>query len=244
MTILSPLDQELAQVQLDIVDGSHILVQHGVLDAFGHVSARHPHSADRFLLSRRLAPALITQSDIREFGLNGELVHQDGTPTFLERYIHSAIYRARPDVQAIVHSHAPSSLAFSVVPSRPLRPICHVCGFLGGGVPLFEIRDVAGDATDLLISNAALGDALATRLGQSNLVLMRGHGSTVVADTVRRAVYRAVLTETNARVQANAHSLGEANFLTDAEAEAAEKTAPLQVERTWEVWRAAVTDGC
>lgn len=214
-----------------------------MLDAFGHVSARHPQRPDRFLLPRRVPPSLVTAEDIREFTLEGALAEPDGTPVFIERFIHSEIYAARPDVQAIIHAHAPASVTFSVLADQPLRAICHTCGFLGTGVPRFEIRNVAGTATDLLIRNRELGRALALCLGGHAVVLMRGHGCTAVGGSVAQAVYRAVYTETNARIQSAAGAIGAATFLTLEEAEAAEATAALQAERCWQAWTEEIAGG-
>jgi len=136
----------------DLVDANHILFNEGVLDAFGHVSIRHPENSERFLLARNMAPGLVTLDDILTFNLDGSPIDADGRPVYLERFIHGEIYRARPDVMAVVHSHSPSVVPFSAVKSTPLRPMCHMSGFLGAGAPIFEIRDTAGSATDLLIS--------------------------------------------------------------------------------------------
>src|SRR5438132_8493513 len=143
-------DARVSELKAELVTANKVLVRYGVVDAFGHVSARHPARADRFLMSKRMAPGLVGAGDIREFGLDGELIDKTGEPVFLERFIHSAIYAARPDVHSVVHSHSSTIVAFSVS-DQPLRPICHVCGFLRahekGGVPVFEIRESAGDAT-------------------------------------------------------------------------------------------------
>jgi len=233
---MQPLTPE-AVVQ-DLVDANHILFHQGIVDAFGHVSARHPARADRFLLARNIAPALVTAADIVELDIaSGEAVAPDPPRLYLERHLHSEIYKARPDVHAIVHSHSPAVLPFGVVRGLRLRPICHMAGFLGAGPPLFEIRDVAGEASDLLIRNPALGAALARSLGDARVVLMRGHGSTVVAASVRVAVYRAVYTELNAKLLLQALPLGEVNALTEAEADATRSTNEGQVERPWALWK-------
>lgn len=219
-----------------LVLANRILVHREVLDGFGHVSARHPSDPGRFLLARRIAPALVQAGDILEFGMDGEPVGS-GQPVFLERYIHSSIYAARPDVMSVVHSHSPAMVALSVVRGVPLRAVCHTCGFLGEGVPLFEIRDRSGDATDLLIRGPGLGDDLAAALGEASVVLMRGHGFTATGKSVEQAVYRAVYSEVNARIQSSAAMLGDVTYLSRAEASAAEETGELQVERTWAYWR-------
>jgi ribulose-5-phosphate 4-epimerase/fuculose-1-phosphate aldolase len=221
----------------ELVTANRILFQQGVLDAFGHVSARHDKRADRFLLARNLAPALVTEADILEFDLGGDPVSAHGRAVYLERFIHGELYRARPDVMAVVHSHSPAVVPFGIVRDVPLRPVCHLCGFLGESAPVFEIRDVAGEASDLLIRDRRLGAALAGSLGSAAVVLMRGHGSTAVGTSLREVVYRAVYTEVNARLQADALRLGAVNYLTAGEAATAAASAETQVDRAWDLWR-------
>jgi len=226
----------------ELVDANHILFQQGIVDAFGHVSARSAQRADRFLMSRNLAPGEVSAADILEYAVeDGEPVRADAPRGYLERWIHSEIYKARPDVMAVVHSHSPAVLPFAITRGARLRPVCHMGGFLGGaaeGPPLFEIRDVAGESTDLLIRNRELGAALARTLGRARVVLMRGHGSTVVAESVRVAVYRAVYTEVNAKLLLQALPLGEVQALTPGEAEATRITNEGQVDRPWNLWKA------
>jgi ribulose-5-phosphate 4-epimerase/fuculose-1-phosphate aldolase len=226
------------QLIQDLVDANRILFDQGIVDAFGHVSARHDRDAARFLLARNVAPGQVTAADILEYRVDGaEPVRPDAPRGYLERHIHSEIYKARPDVMAVVHHHAPEVLPFCVAQGARLRAVCHMGGFLGGGPPLFEVRDVAGDASDLLIRNAALGAALARCLGPERVVLMRGHGSTVVAESVRVAVYRAVYTVVNARLLLQALPLGEVSALTPGEAEATRIATEGQVERPWNLWK-------
>ena len=153
---------------------------------------------------------------------------------YLERYIHSEIYQARPDVMAVVHNHSPAVLPFTIARGARLRAACHMCGFLGAdGPPLFEIRDPAGEASDLLIRNRALGAAL----GQARVVLMRGHGCTVVAESLEVAIYRAVYTEVNARLLLQALPLGGVDTLTPGEADATRVTNEGQAARPWNRWK-------
>ena len=220
----------------DITVASRILFRHGIVDAFGHVSARHPDRSDHYLLSRSLAPASIEADDVMIFGPDDEATGDTRRP-YLERFIHGAIYRARPDVNAIVHSHSPSVIPFGVVSGVRLRPVFHMCGFLGSGAALFEIRDARGAGTDMLIRDHGLGRALASALGEASVVLMRGHGATIVADSVRLAVYRAIYTELNAKLQCRAIAMGgEINFLNRAEAIAAAETNEGQLDRAWDLW--------
>src|SRR5829696_7978157 len=180
----------------DLVVGNRILYDQQVMDGYGHVSARDPRDPNRFLMSRARAPGLVTAADIMVFGLDGEPIKDDGRPIYSERFIHSEIYRARPDVNSVVHTHSPTVVPFSVT-NEPLRPIR--AGFFYPEVPVFDTRDTAG-WTDLLISNQALGKALAEKLGNNSVVLLRGHGNAVVGATVRDAVYRAYYTEANAKL--------------------------------------------
>lgn len=236
-----PADPALVQ---DLVTANHILCDQGVLDAFGHVSARHDKYPDRFLLARNMAPALVAAEDIVEFDLDGAPLNAAGRAVYLERFIHAEIYKARPDVIAVVHSHSPSVVPFSVAKNTPLRALCHMAGFIGTGAPVFEIRDFAGDASSLLITNNGLGNALAKTLGEKALVLMRGHGSTVVADSLRKVVYRAVYTEVNARTQAEAARLGEVTYLSEGEVEATVRTIETQVFRAWDFWKQKAASTC
>jgi ribulose-5-phosphate 4-epimerase/fuculose-1-phosphate aldolase len=220
----------------ELVTANHILYDQGVLDAFGHVSVRHPEHPDRFLLARNMAPGLVQAQDIIEFDLDGNPFNAAGRAIYLERFIHSEIYKARPDVVAVVHSHSPSVVPFSVSRTSPLRATCHMAGFIGTAAPVFEIRDHAGDANSLLITNNELGHALSKSLGERSLVLMRGHGSTVVADSLRRAVYRAVYTEMNAQIQSAAQQLGEVTFLSEGEIAETVRVIETQVGRAWDFW--------
>jgi len=222
----------------DLVDANRILFHQRIVDAFGHVSARHDTRGDRFLLARSVAPSQVTAADIVEYDVaTGEAVAADAPRPYLERYIHSEIYKARPDVMAVVHNHSPAVLPFGIVRGARLKPACHMSGFLGAGPPVFEIRHSAGDASDLLIRNRELGAALAQTLGEERVVLMRGHGCTVVAESVRVVVYRAVYTELNARLLLQALPMGEVEYLTLEEADATRTTNEAQVDRPWNLWR-------
>lgn len=225
-----------SQLLADLAIANRILFNHGVVDGFGHVSVRHDKADDRFLLSRNLAPAQVRTTDIVEFDLDGHPVNAGGRRIYLERFIHSEIYRARPDVIAIVHSHAHAVVPFGVAKGAALRALWHMSGFLGSDVPVFEIRDVAGDATDLLISSPELGAALAQSLGAAPVVLMRGHGATVVGPSLKLAVFRAVYTQLNAELQMHAQSLGDITFLSEGEAAATTETNSGQVDRAWNLW--------
>ena len=226
----------------DLVAANHILFRQGVVDGFGHVSARHDKDPNRFLLSRNMAPGLVTAADIMEFDLDCNAVDPRGRAAYLERFIHCAVYRARPDVKAVVHSHSPSVIPFGVS-STPLKPVYHMSAFLGGATPVFEIREAGGPATDLLIRNKDLGAALAGTLGASPVVLMRGHGATIVGASLPQVVFRAVYTETNARLEAEALRLGPVTFLNEQEAANAAAVIDGQIGRAWELWKMKALEG-
>ena len=221
----------------DLVSANHILAKEGVVDGFGHVSVRDERDPTRFLLSRSLAPARVSARDVMEFGLDGEPLKPRGRKPYLERYIHSEIYRARPDVVAVVHSHSPSVIPFGVT-GTALRPVFHMSGFLGAGTPVFEIRESGGPATDMLIRDRKLGAALARSLGGAPFALMRGHGSVAVGATLKQVVFRAIYAEVNARLQSEALRLGAINYLNDAEAANAARTNDSVIDRPWELWLA------
>jgi ribulose-5-phosphate 4-epimerase/fuculose-1-phosphate aldolase len=222
----------------ELVNANHILYAQRVVDAFGHVSVRDDRDPEAFLLARNMAPSLVRRPDLMRCSFDGTVRDGDGRAPYLERFIHGSIYRARPDVGAVVHSHAPSVIPFGIVREAPLRPVWHMSAFLGDDVPVFEIRDAVGDASDLLVRDAATGDALARALGGGNAVLMRGHGATVVGRDVREAVFRAVYLALNAQLQADAMRLGTVAYLSPREAQTATRTIATQIERAWNLWTA------
>jgi ribulose-5-phosphate 4-epimerase/fuculose-1-phosphate aldolase len=224
------------QLAEDLVAASRILAQHEVLDAYGHVSARSDKRPDRFVISRSLAPALVTAADLMELDVDSEPLPGDKRKGFLERYIHGEIYRARPEVMAVVHSHSASVIPFGATKTR-LRPIYHMGSFLWSGTPVFEIRDEKKD-NDLLIRDRPLGHALAKTLGKCSCVLMRGHGMTVIGDSVPEAVFRAIYTEMNARLQLQASQLeGPIEFLSEEEGRRSTASNRSTLERPWELWK-------
>jgi ribulose-5-phosphate 4-epimerase/fuculose-1-phosphate aldolase len=226
---LSPPQDSLID---DLVLANKILHRYGIVDGYGHVSARLDSNAGNFLLSRSKAPALIERTDIRVHDFSGAM-HGDGAP-YLERFIHSEIYKARPDVHSIVHSHSQGSIIFGVT-GRRLRPIYHMSGFLGSGSPIFDIGDVMGDS-DLLVSSPELGGALATTLAGQSCALMRGHGMTVVGASIQEAVFRAVYTEKNAQMQLQAGRDGDIKYLSPGEAELTAALMARSIDRTWQLW--------
>ncbi len=227
-----------AKLVENLVYANRILYDQGVLDGFGHVSARSSEDPSHFLMARSMAPGLVTSGDILEYDSNGEPIDPRGRRVYIERYIHAAIYRARPDVMAIVHSHSPEIIPFSVT-GTVLRPIYHMSAFLGSGAPIFDIHDAAGD-TDMLIRNNQLGDALAKSLGKSAVVLMRGHGFVAVGNSVPQAVFHAIYTQINGRLQLEASQLGPVKFLSPGEAAKAAVSVDAVVSRPWELWKARI----
>ncbi len=238
-TAANPVPGPDAAVIDDIVIGSRVLADFGVLDGFGHVRARHPTNLNHFLMARSLAPALVTADDIMEFDLDGNAVDPRGRSLFLERFIHSEIYRARPDVMSVVHTHSPGVIPFTVS-QVALRPVFHNAAFLAAGAPVWDIRKEFGE-TDMLVSNAAIGKALAQTLGDKAVVLMRGHGDVTVGPSAKLAVFRAYYTDVNARLQSQAVALGgEVNYLTPQEGAKADAVNLVVLDRIWNLWKMRV----
>jgi len=222
----------------DLVYANRILYNQDVLDGFGHVSGRSEKDPNHFFMARSMAPGLVTSGDIMEYDREGEPIAARGRNSYTERYIHAAIYRVRPDVKAVVHSHSPDVIPYSVS-GVTLRPVYHNTAFLRLGAPVFDSQKEFGD-TDMLIRDNKLGDALAKTLGNSGVVLIRGHGFVAVAYSTQVAVYRAIYTQLDARVQAQAMKLGEVKFLTPSEAEKAQAITEGTSGRPWELWKARV----
>lgn len=221
----------------DLVAANRILVAQGVLDAYGHVSIRDPGNPNRYLMSRSLAPILVTAGDIMEYDLDSNPIDPQGRTSVLERFIHGEIYKARADVKAVIHSHSPAVIPFGIT-QVPLRPVYHQATFLYGGVPVWDVRNVAcPDAEAMLVRNGCLGKSLAAALGDRPVVLMRGHGDAVVGPDVQKAVRYAIYTEVNARLQAIAIGLGGPINYISAEEAAARAKAPSDFARAWEVWK-------
>jgi len=236
------------EITSDLAAASRILVDQGVFDAAGHVSARHPQDANRFLMPRSLAPELVMPNDIIELTLAGEPVDVNlsaslgasGPKPFIERHLHAAIYRRRPDVMAIAHGHSAAVIPFSLV-ATPMVATYHNAAFLAAGVPVFDIRDRFGE-TDIVISSAERGDALADALGDKSVLLLRAHGFVAVAPTIQDAVFRAIFTEVSARVQLQAASLGgPIAALSAEEGRKADAINLATVGRSWELWKRRVT---
>lgn len=227
---------EKADVLSDLVVANRILADQGVVDGYGHVSLRHPTNPGRFLISRWLAPELVTENDIMELDLTCHSVLGDQRKPYSERFIHGEIYRARWDVHAIVHTHAPSVVLMGVC-REPLLPIYHMSAFIGAGVPVFDIRKTAG-MTDMLVSDATRGSALAETLGNAAAALMRGHGGVTVGTSLSQAVARSVYLKINSELQI--HVLGRpVDFLAPEEARLAELRT-RDYPKDWEMWKRKV----
>jgi HCOMODA/2-hydroxy-3-carboxy-muconic semialdehyde decarboxylase len=224
-------------IALDLVVASRTLAHHGVIDAYGHASARSPANPGRYFMARSLAPELVTEADIVELDLDGNPVGGGDVPLYRERYIHGEIYKARADVKAIVHHHSPTVVPFACT-GHALRPIFHMAAFVGLGVPTWDIRD-AQLGSDMLVKTPFLGEHLARRLGPHPAVLMRGHGATVVGESLPVAVGRSIYLERNARMQLEATLLagagGKIVFMD--EAEVAANVAWQDYERPWNLWK-------
>lgn len=224
----------------DLAAASRILADQGVFDSAGHCSMRHPNAPDRFLMSRSLAPALIQAGDIMEFTLDCVACEARGRNGFLERYLHGEIYRARPDVMAIAHSHSATVIPFGLV-NAPMRAMYHNAAFLAAGVPVFDIREKFG-TTDIVVSTPEKGAALAEVLADKAVALLRAHGMVVVAPNLRAAVFRAVFTEVSARIQLQAAVLGGPLAALDRdEGELADKVNLATDTRAWELWKRRVS---
>jgi ribulose-5-phosphate 4-epimerase/fuculose-1-phosphate aldolase len=219
----------------DLVAANRILTQHGVLDAYGHVSARDPESPQHYWISRAMPPALVSAADIIACDLDNNPVRAGETRLFFERVIHGEIYKARPDVMAVLHNHSPSLIPFCNSDTR-LRPMVGNAAFLGEGAPVFDIRSV-DDEGDLNICTVAQARGLARALGQHWLVLLRGHGAVAVGQSIRQVVRHAILAESNARQQIQATLLGPVHFLTAGEIAFARRSKPKDPDRAWRLWK-------
>src|SRR5262245_29379812 len=223
----------------ELVTANRILARENVVDSFGHISVRHPDNPQRYLLSRSRAPDCIEAADIMEFTLDGTPVDAKGRAPYLERFIHGALYEARPDVMSVVHNHSESIIPFGVTKAK-LKPIFHMGASIGHEVPVWDSHDHFGD-TALLVEDMAMGRDLAKLMGPGTTALMRGHGATVVGRDVRHAVYISVYLEVNARLQKQAMDmvtgLGEVKFLTAGEVDkVASRTGSYGINRAWENW--------
>ena len=222
----------------DIVAAYRVLARFNIIDAYGHVSMRSDTDPNRYLLARSLAPELVTPDDIIEYDLDSTPLTDAGRESVRERFIHGEVYKARPDVMAVVHNHSPTVIPFSVT-GVPMRALFHMAAFIGDGLPNYEIRDVE-QGTDLLVKTRRLGEALAQTLGAYPAALMRGHGAVVVGENIARAVGRSVYLEMSAQMQLQSIALaGPGGSITYLDAaEVAASVPPQDYGRAWPMWRA------
>lgn len=224
----------------ELVVANRILANEDVVDAYGHVSVRNPEHPDRFFLAHSKSPAMVEAGDIVEHTLDGQALKPEQRPLYLERFIHAAIFEARPDVIAVVHAHAEDVLPFTI--TKPaLRPVIHSGAFIGAQVPVWDIADEFGDSTNLLVTNIAQGRGLAKKLGKHNVALMRGHGFAAAARSLIDVVRMSVYLPRNARVQFKAMQLGELKPLSDGEINARAggtgyKPQSPETQRAWQYW--------
>ena len=223
----------------DLVIANRILAQEDVVDAYGHVSMRHPDNPNRFLIARSVAPELVTADDIVELGLDGQPVREEKRTLYLERFIHAAIFEARPEVMAVVHAHAEDTLPFGIADATTLRPVIHSGSFIGNKVPVWDIADSFGD-TNLLVTNIEQGRDLAKCLADNNVALMRGHGFAAAGRSLIEVVRMSVYLPRNARALLRAKQLGGAiKYLSQGEIDARNRGySPYSTEtwRAWEYW--------
>lgn len=235
MSTIPPASPALVE---ELVVGNRILFHEKVVDGFGHISVRHDKDPSKYLMARMRVPGLVSADDIITYDLDSN-PQGDDRKSYNERFIHGEIYKARPDVQSVVHCHTRALLPFAVT-KVPLRPLSHVSGFLGTGVPVFDIREAAGGPTNMLVRDPKLGRALAQSLGDKNMVLMRGHGATLVGNSIKNAVFRAVYAAENAELQMEAMRLGEVMYLSPEEAvlgAEVNETNDTSLDRPWSAWK-------
>jgi HCOMODA/2-hydroxy-3-carboxy-muconic semialdehyde decarboxylase len=230
---------KLKDIIEELVTANRILANEGIVDSFGHVSVRHPDNKNRYLLSRARAPERIEASDILEFTLEGDPLDPKKAKTthapYTERFIHGAIYEMRPDVNAVVHNHSPSTIPFGITGNK-LKPLLHMCASIGHDVPLWDSHDKFGD-TALLVNSMAMGRDLAKRLGKGRTALMRGHGAVVAGSSIRHAVFISNYLELNAKLQMQAMAIGKIKYLYKGEVDAViARTGPYTLNRAWENW--------
>jgi ribulose-5-phosphate 4-epimerase/fuculose-1-phosphate aldolase len=232
-----------AEVIADLAAASRILAERGVVDGFGHVSMRHPDAPDRYLMARAIAPALVTPDDIIEYDLDSNPCNAEGRNSFIERYIHGEIYKVRPDINSVVHSHSPSVIPFGLVGAK-MQAMFHNAAFLAAGVPVFDISEKFG-ATDMLVRDCPKGVALAEALRDKDVALMRAHGSVACGPTLQTAVFRAVYTEVSARIQHWTVALsngGPIAALDEEEGRLADQPNQTAGMRAWDLWRRQVRE--
>ena len=220
----------------NIVVANHILANEEVVDAFGHISFRHPEDPEKYLLSRARAPELIEADDIVTYRLDGEAINAGDRRPYSERMIHGAIYEQRPDVNVVIHNHSYEVIPFAST-GTPLRPVTHTCAPIGGNIPVWDMRDKFGENNHLVVTMEQ-GHDLAAALGEGTIALMKRHGCVVTGATVEETVMKAIYLQVNAKLQLQAMQIGEPDYLTNIEIQecTAMQQAPISLDRAWEAW--------
>jgi HCOMODA/2-hydroxy-3-carboxy-muconic semialdehyde decarboxylase len=231
-----PEEMDLEAALGDLVIANRILANEGVIDAFGHVSIRHPARPDRYFLARSRSPELVERSDLMEFDLENRPIDPRDRTMYSERPIHGSTYKVRPDVTSVCHNHARSLVPFGVT-GISLRPIWHIAGCIGAEVPVWDVRDEFGD-TDLLVTTAPMGDSLARKLGPHRACLMRGHGAVVATHDLKATVFVSIYLMVNAALVKEARELGEVTYLSEGEVRFTEQMnfRARSQNRAWEYW--------
>ena len=221
----------------ELVIANHILYDQNAVDGYGHISVRNPTNPNTFFLARSVAPSTVKVEDIMEFDMSGKALNGDTRVAYGERFIHSGILKNRPDINSVIHGHAPPILPYGLT-GTTLKPVYHMSSFLGEGAPIFEIRNYAkpNPDTDMFVSNVDLGNALSQSMGLQYFVLMRGHGYAAGADSIKKAVFRAVYAIQNASIQGDAMKMGQVQYLTPGEASIAQETIEKTIGRPWQLW--------
>ena len=221
----------------ELVIANHILYDQNAVDGYGHISVRNPNNPNTFFLARSVAPSVVQVEDIMEFDMNGKALHGDTRVAYGERFIHSGILKNRPDINSVIHGHAAPILPYGLT-GTTLKPVYHMSSFLGEGAPIFEIRNFAkpNPDTDMFVSSVDLGNALSQTMGLQYFVLMRGHGYAAGADSIKKAVFRAVYAIQNASIQSEAMKMGQVQYLTPGEASISQETIEKTIGRPWQLW--------
>jgi len=220
-----------------LVVANRILAHEEVVDAFGHVSLRHPENPHHYIMSRSRAPELVDLEDLMEFELDGKIIDEQGRTPYGERFIHGAVMEARPEINAVVHNHAQEILPFSLT-DTPLKPMIHTASVIGEHIPLWDIRDQFGKNTDMLVRNMEQGRDLSAALENNTCLIMRGHGAVIVGKTLKEAVVTSIYLKINAKIQASAMAMGNPIPLSPGEIKNTKKVqlSPLGLDRMWEAF--------
>lgn len=235
-TVTNRESHVIEAVMTQLVMANRILAREDIIDNFGHVSVRHPLRPDRYFLSRSRSPEVVTRDDIMEFTLDGELIGDDPRRPYAERHIHGAIYKDRPDVNAVTHHHARSVLPFTMV-DVSLRPMFHMASVIGADVPVWDSQAEFGD-TNMLVDSMEMGHSLSRTLGKGRAALLRGHGAICAADDLKSVVMVSIGLRDNAALIQQTRALGPVKYLTDGEIEKSGRMllSAMPLARAWDYW--------